>query len=409
VRIEDLASPEFGPEAAELMAAGGEIGAGIELGAAVLRDQATGDLGLDDFGADATYWERVEHLAGALETEAGLSAFGRLTTSVQLSQLLQNRLLLTALLAKHPEIEAIPIERPIVIAGLPRTGTTHLHNLLAADPALRSLPYWESLEPVPRPGEESTTPDPRLERTAAGLAFLDLAAPLFERMHEMTVEHVHEEIQLLAIDFSSMLFETTAPMPSWRDYYLAHDQTPHYEYLKRVLQALTFLRGGDRWVLKSPQHIEQFGPLLSVFPDATVLVTHRDPVAVTVSVSTMIAYTARLHLDPVDPVRIGRYWADRLAQMLNTCADQRELLPTDQSCDIPFDDFMADDMATIESIYAVADQPFTASARRAITDYRDTHPRGRHGGVIYDLGDFGLDADAIRRATEPYTARFNLR
>ena len=126
--------------------------------------------------------------------------------------------------------------------------------------------------------------------------------PHFKRMHEMTTWHVHEEIQLLAIDFSTMLFDTMAPMPSWREYYLAHDQTPHYEYMKTVLKACQFLGGGDRWILKSPQHLEQFGPLIDTFPDATVLVTHRDPVSVMVSMSTMICYSARTSLDPVDPV-----------------------------------------------------------------------------------------------------------
>lgn len=391
-----------------MLAAGAQMGADIQLSGDALIDSARAETGLHDLGADAAFDERVTVLLRALDHEAGLSVFGRLTTSVQLGQLVANRLLIADLLARHPEIAEIPIDRPIIIAGLPRTGTTHLHNLLAADPALRSLPYWESLEPVPRPGEESLDPDPRLSRTEAGLAFLDLAAPLFKRMHEMTVDHVHEEIQLMAIDFSSMLFETTAPMPSWRDYYLAHDQTPHYEYLKTVLQVLTFLRGGDRWLLKSPQHIEQFAPLLSVFPDATVLVTHRDPVAVTLSVSTMITYTSRLHLDPVDPVRIGHYWADRIARMLDSCARDRDLLPEDQTLDIPFDDFMADDLATVERIYELAGQPFTTEAKEAITDYRDTHPRGRHGGVIYDLGDFELDAEQIRRSVGPYTNRFSV-
>jgi hypothetical protein len=418
VRINDLSSPVFAPEVTELMAAGGEIGASLTLSPTELVDQARRETGLSDLGDDPGFDERFSVLLAALRSEAGLSAFGKLTTSVQLVQLLENRLAITDLLARHPDIHDIRIVRPIIIAGLPRTGTTHLHNLLAADPALRSLPYWESLEPVPRPGEwpdpgqpesgqpESGQPDPRLERTAAGLAFLDLAAPLFERMHEMTVDHVHEEIQLLAIDLSSMLFETTAPMPSWRDYYLAHDQTPHYEYLKTILKVLTFLRGGQRWVLKSPQHIEQFRALLSVFPDATVLVTHRDPVAVTLSVSTMIAYTARLHLERVDPRAIGHYWADRLARMLTTCTIERDLLPVSQSLDIRFDEFMADDLGTVENIYALADQPFGADAKAAIVRYRDSHPRGRHGGVIYDLADFDLDADRIRAATRGYTARF---
>jgi hypothetical protein len=408
VHIDDLADPQFVPEVAEMMEAGAVLGDTIELSPEALMARAVAETGLDDFGDDAAFVSRVDAVLAALRDEANLSAFGNVTTSVQHVQLLKNRLLVQDLLTRHPEIRDIEIERPIIIAGLPRTGTTHLHNLLAADPALRSLPYWESLEPVladveqPAAGES----DPRRARTDAGLLFLDAAAPHFKRMHEMTVDHVHEEIQLLAMDYSSMLFETTSAMPSLRDDYLARDQTQHYEYMKTVLKVLTWLRGGERWVLKSPQHIEQFGPLMAAFPDATVLVTHREPVAVTVSMSTMIAYTARMHLDPVDPIRLGTYWADRIERMLSACARDREIVPADQSMDIIFDDFMADDIATIERIYQLADQDLDDHARTAIADYRRTHQRDRYGRVVYEPAALGIDPDERRAALRPYTDRF---
>jgi hypothetical protein len=408
IRIDDLDQPRFTPEVDAMMQAGGELGATIVLETEALESQARRETGLDDFGADQHLDERVDTLLGALREEAELSSFGKLTTSTQLVQLLKNRLIINDLLQRHPEIDDIDIVSPIVIAGLPRTGTTHLHNLMAADPNLRSLPYWESLEPVLAPAEQATdgAADPRRERTEAGLAFLDGAAPHFKRMHEMTVDHVHEEIQLLAIDFSSMLFETTAPMPSWRDYYLAHDQTPHYEYLRTVLKVLTWLRGGDRWLLKSPQHIEQFGPLMAAFPDAIVLRTHREPVSVTVSMCTMIAYTSRLHVATVDPKHIGAYWADRIERMLATCTEERDLVPPEQSLDIRFDDFMGDDIGTVEAIYRFVGQDFDAATRDAIVEYSAQHPRGRHGGLVYDIGDFGLDARERAAALGFYTAAF---
>jgi hypothetical protein len=313
-------------------------------------------------------------------------------------------------LSRHPEIHDVRIERPIIICGLPRTGTTHLHNLMAADPALRSLPYWESLEPVladgerPAPGE----PDPRRARAELAVGFINRAMPYFKRMHEMTVDHVHEEIQLLAIDFSTMLFETMAPMPTWRDYYLAHDQTPHYEYLRTILEVLQWQRGGQRWVLKSPQHLEQFPVLRKTFPDATFVVTHRDPVAVTTSVATMITYTARMSQDKVDPRRIGGYWADRIERMLRACVEDRDILPVEQSIDVHFDEFMADDVAMVERIYDLAGQPMTADARAAMDAFMAEHPRGRHGGVLYDLADFELDKDERRRALRFYVERFGV-
>ena len=154
----------------------------------------------------------------------------------QLLQWLKNRLLLTDLLARHPEIHDIELLPPLVIAGLPRTGTTHLHNLLAAAPTFRTMPYWESNEPFPLPAEAGIEPDPRKARMDVAVQVINLVMPHFPLMHEMTTDHVHEEIQLLANDFSTMLFETLAHVPRWRDYYMAHDQTSHYEYLRDAAQ-----------------------------------------------------------------------------------------------------------------------------------------------------------------------------
>lgn len=130
-----------------------------------------------------------------------------------------------------------------MIAGLPRTGTTHLHNLLAAPPTFRTMPYWESNEPFPMPNEVGVQPDPRRARMDVAVGVINTVMPHFALMHEMTTDHVHEEIQLLANDVSTMLLETLAHVPRWRDYYQSHDQTPHYEYLATQLRAMQFLRG----------------------------------------------------------------------------------------------------------------------------------------------------------------------
>jgi hypothetical protein len=224
----------------------------------------------------------------------------------------------------------------------------------------------------------------------------------------MTVDHVHEEIQLLAIDFSTMLFETIAPMPAWRDNYLARDQRPSYAYLKRILQAMQWLRGGTRWVLKSPQHLEQFPALVDTFPDATFIVTHRDPVSVTASMITMLAYSARIGHQHVDLPWIGRYWSERLEQMLGACVRDRGVLPPDRSMDMRFDEFMADDMGMVARIYELAGQPMTGEGEAAMTAFMADHPRGRHGGVLYDLAQFGLDGKQLRESMAFYTERFGV-
>jgi hypothetical protein len=409
VRITDFADPQFPPEIAELRASLAPLAETVRLEPDAVMAEAAARTGLDDFG-DRGFEQRLAVFLRAADTEAGLAPFGRISTQALAVNLLKNRLLLEDLLKRHPEIHDIPIDRPIIICGLPRTGTTHLHNLMSADPNLRSLPYWESLEPVPVPGEEPGPDgeDPRITRTKQGCDFLNATMPLFKRMHEMTWDHVHEEIQLLAIDWSTMLFETVAPVPSWRDYYLSHDQTPHYEYLKTILKALTFLRGGRRWLLKSPQHIEQFAALRRVFPDATYVVTHRDPVAVTTSMLVMLAYSARMNVAHPEPTRYGALWAPRLELMLRACADQRDLLPDAQTIDVRFDEFMADDIAMVRRVYEVADQPFTEATRAAMVGYMAEHPRGRHGGVEYHLEEFGVDHDERRAALAFYSDRFGV-
>lgn len=411
-RIDDWSDPVFSPEVAALRASVAAMGDAIVLEPEALVAEARAATGLDDLGieGDPSWWERLDVLLTALREEADLDGWGRISSAGLLGQLLRNRLLLTDLLARHPEIHDLELEPPIVIAGLPRTGTTHLHNLLAADPGLRSLPYWESLEPVLPAAERGTHPDPRFARTAAALDIVNDAMPLFRRMHEMTVDHSHEEIQLLAIDLSSMLFETTAPMPTWRDHYLARDQAPTYRYLRTVLQALCFLRPEEprRWVLKSPQHQEQIPALLAAFPGATVVLTHRDPVEVTTSMCTMLAYSARMSTAHPDPRAIASYWVPRVEQLLLAGLRDHDLVPAERAVDVRLADLVADDLGEVGRIYAAAGQRLTHEARAAMAAFVAAHPRGRFGRVEADPEVFGIDVAERARALAAYTDRFGV-
>jgi Sulfotransferase family len=401
--IDDYTEPRFSPEARAMLDAIAAAPA-LPFEPEAILAAASEQTGLDDFGDD-WFREPLAVLCQAIPREAGLSAAGRVTAGMSLVSNLVNRLRLEELLKRHPEIERLPVARPIVIAGLPRTGTTHLHNLLSSDPALRSLPYWESLEPVPAQ-IPPPDPDPRIERAAMATAFTDVAMPHFKAMHEMTADHVHEEIQLLAVTLATMLLETQWHVPSYRDWYKATDQTPAYAYLKRILQALQWLRGGERWVLKSPQHLEQFTPLTTVFPDATVIVTHRDPVAITASLVTMVSYSARLSIEHPDPGSIAKYWSQRIEDLLLACVRDREVLAPSRSMDLRFDDFMADEWGTVERIYRLADQPVTAASRQGMDAFLRDHQRGRHGRVHYDLASFGIDPAEREIALASYRQRF---
>ncbi|MDO9495599.1 MAG: sulfotransferase [Nocardioides sp.] len=405
VHVDDLVEPRFAPDVEEIRGFMDLMAADCPLDSDALHAKARAETGLDDFGSE-DYRERLDVLLAAVRDIDGLHGPGVVNFHMQTLQLLKNRLLLTDLLARHPEIHDIELVPPVVIAGLPRTGTTHLHNLLAAGPTFRVLRYWESLEPFPLPAEIGLEPDPRLARTDLAVGFVNQALPHFPLMHEMTTDHVHEEIQLLANDFSSMLFETLGHVPAWGDHYVARDQTPHYEHLRTQLQALQFLRGGRRWLLKSPQHLEQLPVLDTVFPDLTVVVTHRDPVPVMLSMVMMLCYTARMHRSPVDVAQITTYWYDRLDRLLTSLVRDRDVIGPDRSIDIRFDDFMAGDLAVAEQVYELAGEPVTAEARAAMSTYVEDHPRGRLGRVATSCEMFGLDEAEVRARFAPYVDRF---
>jgi len=405
VHLDDLAEPRFSADAEQIRDMMAALAADTPLDADALHAKAVADTGLDDFG-DGDYRERLDVYLAALRETGDLNRPGVVNFYSQMLQLLKNRLLLTDLLARHPEIHDIEMLPPVVIAGLPRTGTTHLHNLLGAASTFRTLPYWESVEPFPLPAEVGVEPDPRRTRMDTAVAVMDVVMPHFRLMHEMTTDHVHEEIQLLANDFSTMLFETLAFVPRWRDYYLAHDQTSHYEHMATQLKALQFLRGGRRWLLKSPQHLEQLRVLDRVFPGAVVVCTHRDPVPVVLSMIAMITYSARMHRSEVPVQEIAASWIERLELMLAALIRDRGVIAPERSIDVRFDDFMADELGVAEQVYALAGEPLTDEARSAMADYLAGHQRGRLGRVATSSEMFGLDEADVHKRFAPYIDRF---
>ena len=405
VQLDDLKRPRFSPEAEQIRDMMATMAVDCALDADALHAKAMADTGLRDFGPD-DYRERLDVYLAALHEIRDMHAPGIVNFYGQLLQLLKNRILLTDLLKRHPEIHDIELLPPIVIAGLPRTGTTHLHNLLAAAPTFRTMPYWESVEPFPLPAEAGVEPDPRKARMDVAVQVIDLVMPHFRLMHEMTTEHVHEEIQLLANDFSTMLFETLAHVPRWTDYYLTHDQTPHYEHLATQLKAMQYLRGGRRWLLKSPQHLEQLPVLDRVFPGVVVVCTHRDPVPIVLSMLAMITYSARMHRSEIPVEEIAAAWVGRLELMLNALIRDREVVGAERSVDVRFDDFMADEPGVAQRIYELAGERLTGEARASMAAYLAGHQRGRLGRVATSAEMFGLDEDDLHARFAPYVERF---
>ena len=394
---------------------------------------------LADFGP-SDFERRLGLLVDDYNADLGLGEMGRRIVRGELVRYATNRLLIHDYLRRHPEALEERIEKPLIVVGLPRSGTTHLVNLLAADTRFRSLPLWESMEPVPNPregkpsaakvaavrsvdkvlprgarewlGVERLMADPRYLRCAASWAGMRTMVPYVAAMHPMNPDHVHEEIDLMGPDFSSYTFEWTGYVPRYRDHYLETDQRPHYAYMKRVLQILQHRDEGPRkpWVLKSPQHLEQLRALIETFPDATLVFTHRDPVAVIQSTVTMLGYGQRIARNSLDMPGLLAYWIERIERLLAKGVAERSLVPAERSHDSLFHEFMADTEGKLDQIYRTYGMPRTERSREEQSAFLEAHPRGKGGRVRYDLeGQFGTTPVAVREHFDFYFDRFPVR
>ncbi len=409
IRIDDLANPVYTDMQKAALAFGESQH--VDLTVEAVLAAAVDATGLDDFGPD-DFKERLHVWLSEMDADPERTGLGRLGFFGDCRRYAMNRLLIRDLLKRHPEILEVEITKPVIVIGLPRSGTTHLVNLLASDERFRSMPLWESYEPVPNPRDEPRADgvDPRWQRCEDAWQAMQASMPLISAMHPMNPDHVHEDLELQLPDFSTYNIEWITRSPQWRDYLLSHDQTEQYAYMKVGFQILQWFKPRERWVMKCPQHLEQIGPLMTTFPDATIVVTHRDPVSVVQSTITMLTYGARMSYRTPRPDWYLQYWSDRIRRLLDRSVRDRHLLPADRTVDVFFNEFMADEMGTLQRIYDVAGLEMTAAARGQLEGYIADHPRGKDGQVVYDLrNDFGVTPEEVRESFGFYFDRFPVR
>lgn len=411
IRIDDMADPVTTP--AIIASRQGPADFPDFPNAEDILSRAQQETGLSDFGPETGFRERLAVLLQSLYEDQGLARGGRLIIAQQAVRVMANRLRIEDLVKRHPEILDIPIERPIFIAGLPRSGTTHLVNWLSRDDRLNSLTLWESEQPVPDAPVPEGEEDPRLARSAAFWAHFGSMLPHMAAMHEMAANDIHEDNELLFMDMNCYSWEFQSRLPRWIDHYLAHDRAVSYAYEKKVLQVISWHRGarpgkaGPRWLLKSPQHMENLAAIKSVFPDATMVITHRDPVDVLRSLTTMLGYSDRIRRDSIDPPALAELWSSRIERLLRECVAQREAWGPDQSIDVLFHDYMGDQEGMARRIYDLAGLDLPPETEAKLLGYLNENPRHAQGKVIYDLeGVFGVDVDALRERFAFYYERF---
>jgi hypothetical protein len=374
-----------------------------------LLAKAESTTGLSDFG-DEFFRGALSRLITAFEEEASLTALGRMVARGDLLRLLGNRLRMTDTLRRHPEIEAGSVRAPIFILGLPRTGTTILHELLAQDPANRVPMTWEVMVPWPPPERSTFETDPRIAQVDRHFSGVDRLIPGFQAMHPMGARLPQECVAITAHDFASMLFSTTHRVPGYQAWLDRVDLRPVYAAHRRWLQYFQWKCPADRWVLKSPGHLWSLEELLVAYPDARIVQTHRDPLRVVASLSSLVTLLRSMSSDAIDPHAIGAEWAPRLAAGLEAVMRARDAtaLPTARVWDIHFRDFIGHEIDTVRALYAHFDLELTAEAEVRMRRFLAANPRDKHGAHRYALAAAGLDPVVERRRFAAYVERFGV-
>ncbi len=361
----------------------------------------------DDFGAP-DFREPLDRLLASIDADARLNVIGRVAARHDLTGMLVNRLLVERDRQQHPEIAEEQIRRPLVITGLPRTGSTFLQGLLAVDPANRTPRHWELRSPSPPPERATYETDPRIARAARDIRWFIRLAPRFPAIHPVGERLPEECVVILSHAFRSFQFSSTWYVPSYQEWLDHADLAPAYRYHRRFLQHLQWRCRAERWLLKAPPHLRGLPALFATYPDANVVMTHRDPVEVVASVTSLHVVLRQAFSRYVDPLRVGPEVAAMLADDIRCGVEARAAgcAPAERFCDVWYAELMVDPLAVVQRLYRHFDLPLSDDAERAMRHYLATHPKDRHGAHVYTLGDFGLEAARERERNRAYLDRF---
>ena len=365
-----------------------------------LISEAVSRTALDDFGSH-DYEAALDVLTTSAECDARLTTVGRLALRQHILGALTTRLLEEDV-RKRRVVDDIEREiQPVVVVGLPRSGTTLLHRLLTLKPKARGLAYWEVRTPINPPGR-----DRRIEQAKRQLMLLDQLAPRFKAMHQVRAEDPEECWFLLDGSLSSCTFWMTAPVYGYLDWYLDQDPSDGYARYRAHLMRFCADRPDEQLVLKSPIHTLNLGFLRQVLPEATIIQMHRDPVACVGSVNSVARELQGAVTDHIDPARLGRTNLDLLARAANAGVAQRGRWEIDPVIDVYYDDLVADPMRTLRLIFLQAGGEFTAEHEARVRAYLLNDPAPKPGAHRYRSDVFHLRDDDIRRVFEGYYDRF---
>ncbi len=389
-----------------LLGSAGFKGANLRSGS--LMERAAKKTGLTDFG-EPSFRKRMEILLNAMEGEARFHRFGRFMARENMVRILINRLRIEDHLKKNPSILKIGMEDPVFIVGLQRTGTTKLQRLLSCDQAFRYLASWEAINPAPFTGGEHRKEDPRIKQAELARNALKYMAPDFFAIHPIAPRGPEEDCMLFDYAFWGTVPEATYRVPSFSIFLEGQDHTEAYRYYKTVLQFLMRQRNTGRWLHKTPQHLEQLDALFTVFPNAKIIHTHRDPVKVLASFCSMISHAWGVFSDRVDPREAGQHWSAKQHRMIQRSMEVRDRRGEESFLDVSYYDLIADPMSEVERIYRFLGMELTDKTRNTMTAWLGENPRNKHGKHRYRLEDFGLERNRVEGMFADYRGRFDIR
>ncbi len=361
--------------------------------------------GLREFG-DTTFIDPLQRLLSACADEASLSLVGRMATRWDVVRFLNNLLHFHDAETRQPAILTQPVERPIFITGLPRSGTTFLHRLLLEDPDNRAPRVWQTIYPYPpRRGR-----DARPARVARQLRTFERLAPEFRALHPLDATSPQECSEITAHVFRSLRFDTNYRIPGYRHWLDQADHLPAYRFHRRFLQHLQQQAPGGRWVVKCPDHLFALDAIRAVYPDARLVFVHRDPVKVLLSVAKLTEVVRRPFTRRLDPREIGRQesarWLEGTQRMMAVGDDAGLPEPVHH---VQHTELVADPVGTVAGLYRHFGLAQPPGVPAAVEQYARQRPNGGYGPRDYRFEDHGLDAGQEREKFRDYAARFGVR
>ncbi len=371
--------------------------------------RARRNTGLEDFG-DPPIEQPLRILAESVEQEADLHPLGRFLMRMHLQSLLETRLQLTHEWRNRGAcLDDSPTPRPIFITGMPRSGSTYLHELLAQDPANRAPRVWEVMFPVPRRGKSGPRPDPRVRMAATRLWWFRRLARHPDSVYPMRASTPHECVAIHSYTLLSQEFISTSRIPTYEAFLRSSDLTPVYQWQKRFLQYLQLGSPAKRWVLKAPDHVYSLSELFSVFPDAVIIQTHRNPLEVLRSSIQLTEVLYNLFAWPGDRDELAEREAMILARSMDNFIRFRDEHPemANRFIDLNYSHLVADPLAAMRRVYAQLDTPLTSEAAQRMGELVSKRSRYQKS-QIPTLGEFGVDVIREARRFSQYCFRFGV-